>query len=110
MLLCPLIYLTSCSTSPTVPVVQTKVVTVTVANPVPVPAELTTPKEQPPPNLQPGATVYDLVNQNLLWQQAYAGLVAQLEEIATWSEQAVARLRQATTTTAPPQTSGKPKQ
>lgn len=107
MLFCPLIFLASCSTNPPA-VVQTKIVTVTVDNPVPVPADLTTPKTLPPPNPKPGATVYDLVDQNLLWQQAYAGLVAQLGEIADWSAKAVERLKKITTS--PPQTSGKPTQ
>lgn len=95
--------LTSCASSP--PIVQTKVVTVTVSNPVPVPTSLTTPRTPPPPPLQSGANGFDLVHQNLLWQQAYAGLVAQLGDIAAWSQKAVQRLRNATT-----QTSGKPAQ
>lgn len=88
---------------------QTKIVTVTVSNPVPVPQSLTTPRSAPPAPLEHGATGYDLVHQNLLWQQAYAGLVAQLGEIAAWSQKAVQRLKDA----AQPkleQTSGKPKQ
>lgn len=88
---------------------QTKVVTVTVDNPVPVPSALTTPKAQPPAPLQTGATGYDLVHQNLLWQQAYSVVVAQLAEIADWSAKAVQRL-QKTSVSKPQETSGKPKQ
>lgn len=90
--------LTGCSTSP--PVVETKVVTVKVPDPQPVPASMTTPRAKPPPSLQHGATWFDLSHNNLLWQQAYATLWAQLEEIAGWSAKAKAQS----------QTSGKPKQ
>lgn len=88
--------------------VQTKIVTVTVENPVPVPASMTTPKAKPPPNLDKGATGFDLSHNNLLWQQAYSTLANQLQAIADWSAKAVERLKKVTTT--PPQTSGQPQQ
>lgn len=84
---------------------QTKVVTVTVSNPVPVPASMTKPKTPPPAPLQAGANGYDLVHQNLLLQQAYSDVVAQLQSIADWSQKAVERLKKVST-----QTSGKPAQ